>query len=134
MKVAVRGAGASGVADGQNLPDKWDAASGDGILWRTPIPGLAHSSPVVWGDRIFVTSAVSSRGNATFKPGLYGDGDASEDRSRHKWMIYALDKRTGKIVWERAAADEVARFIKRHRPIESQLERGGLLRFDPGVS
>ena len=108
-----RGAGATGVADGQDLPDTWNAATGDGILWRTPIPGLAHSSPVVWGDRIFVTSAVSSRGNATFKPGLYGDGDASEDRSRHKWMVYAIDKRTGKVVWERAAAEEEPR-NKRH--------------------
>ncbi len=98
-----RGAEASGIADGQNLPDRWDVKTGENILWRTPIPGLAHSSPVVWGDRVFVTSAVSSRANATFKPGLYGDGDASDDRSRHRWMIYALDKRTGRIVWEQVA-------------------------------
>jgi outer membrane protein assembly factor BamB len=98
-----RGPQASGVAERQNLPDKWDAKTGENILWRTPIPGLAHSSPVVWGQRIFVTSAVSSDPNATFRPGLYGDGDASEDRSRHRWMIYALDKRTGRILWERAA-------------------------------
>jgi outer membrane protein assembly factor BamB len=57
----------------------------------------------VWGDRLFVTSAVSSRADATFRPGLYGDGDASDDRSRHKWMLYALDTRTGRIVWERVA-------------------------------
>ena len=98
-----RGPAASGVAEGLNLPDTWSARTGDNILWRTPIPGLAHSSPIVWGDRIFVTSAISSRGNATFKPGLYGDGDASEDRSSHKWMVYALDKRTGRILWERVA-------------------------------
>jgi outer membrane protein assembly factor BamB len=108
-----RGPNASGVADGQNLPEKWDARTNDGILWRTPIPGLAHSSPVVWGDRIFVTSAISSKGNATFKPGLYGDGDASEDRSSHKWMLYAIDKRTGKIVWERVAFEGEPR-NKRH--------------------
>ena len=54
-------------------------------------------------DRIFVTSAVSSDPSATFRPGLYGDGDASKDRSRQRWMIYALDKRTGKILWERVA-------------------------------
>ena len=98
-----RGLRASGVADGQNLPDRWDAAKGENILWRTPIPGLAHSSPVVWGNRIFVTSAVSSNPNATFRPGLYGDGDASDDRSRQRWTIYAIDKRTGKIAWERVA-------------------------------
>ena len=59
--------------------------SGKNILWQVPIPGLGHSSPVIWGDRIFVTSAVSSRGKDSFKPGLYGDGDASDDRSPHKW-------------------------------------------------
>ncbi|MEK6337475.1 MAG: PQQ-binding-like beta-propeller repeat protein [Acidobacteriota bacterium] len=98
-----RGPQASGIAENQNLPDRWDAKSGEGILWRTPIPGLAHSSPVVWGDRIFVTSAVSSDPKATFRPGLYGDGDASKDRSLHRWMVYAIDKRTGKIKWERVA-------------------------------
>jgi outer membrane protein assembly factor BamB len=98
-----RGPQASGVAEKQNLPDRWDVKSGENILWRTPIPGLAHSSPIVWGNHIFVTSAVSSDPKATFRPGLYGDGDASKDRSPHRWMIYAIDKRTGKISWERVA-------------------------------
>jgi outer membrane protein assembly factor BamB len=98
-----RGPHASGIAEGQNLPDQWNGKTGQNILWRTPIPGLAHSSPVVWGNRIYVTSAVSSDPKATFRPGLYGDGDASKDRSVHRWMIYALDKQTGKIVWERVA-------------------------------
>ena len=99
-----RGAAAAGVSDNQRLPDRWDPATGQNILWRTPIPGLAHSSPIVWGDTIFVTSAISSAKDATFKPGLYGDGDASADRSEHRWMLYAIDKRTGRIRWERIAA------------------------------
>ena len=98
-----RGPGASGIANGQNLPDKWDPKTGENILWRTPIPGLAHSSPIVWSDRIFVTTAVSSDPKATFRPGLYGDGDASKDRSRQRWMLYSIDKRTGKIIWGRLA-------------------------------
>jgi outer membrane protein assembly factor BamB len=98
-----RGPQASGVAEGQNLPDRWDGKTGENILWRTPIPGLAHSSPVVWGNKIFVTTAVSTDPKATFRPGLYGDGDASKDRSRQRWMIYAIDKNNGKIVWERVA-------------------------------
>jgi outer membrane protein assembly factor BamB len=98
-----RGREAAGVADGQNLPDEWNPATGANILWRTPIPGLAHSSPIVSGDTVFVTSAISSRNDATFKPGLYGDGDASEDRSAQRWMLYAIDKRSGKIRWERVA-------------------------------
>ncbi|HEX5709348.1 MAG TPA: PQQ-binding-like beta-propeller repeat protein [Pyrinomonadaceae bacterium] len=98
-----RGPQASGIAERQNLPERWNAKTGENILWRTPVPGLAHSSPVVWGNQIFVTSAVSSDPNATFRPGLYGDGDASKDTSRHRWVLYALDKRTGKILWERTA-------------------------------
>jgi outer membrane protein assembly factor BamB len=98
-----RGPRASGVADGQHLPDEWNGTTGKNVLWRTPIPGLGHSSPIVWGDRIFVTTAVSSRGTDTFKPGLYGDGDASEDRSPHRWVIRAIDRRSGKTVWERVA-------------------------------
>jgi outer membrane protein assembly factor BamB len=108
-----RGRDASGVADGQRLPDMWDGAAGKNVLWRTPIPGLAHSSPIVWGDTVFVTSAISSRKDATFKPGLYGDGDASEDRSIHKWVLYAIDKRTGRMRWERVAREGVPR-NKRH--------------------
>jgi outer membrane protein assembly factor BamB len=102
-----RGTEASGVADGQNLPDTWNAQTKENILWRTPIPGLGHSSPIVWGDRIYVTTAVSSNPNATFRPGLYGDGDASDDRSRHRWMVIALDKRTGRILWERVAFEGI---------------------------
>ena len=98
-----RGHNASGIAEKQNLPERWNGKTGENILWRTPIPGLAHSSPVVWGNRIFVTSAVSSKPNASFRPGLYGDGDASDDRSRHRWMIYAIDKGSGKMLWERVA-------------------------------
>ena len=108
-----RGPQASGVAERQNLPDQWNGKTGENILWRTAIPGLAHSSPIVWGDRIFVTSASSSDPKATFRPGLYGDGDASKDQSHHRWIIYALDKRTGKILWERIAHQGVP-VNKRH--------------------
>lgn len=108
-----RGPGAAGVAEGQNLPDRWSGVTGENVLWKAPVEGLAHSSPIVWGDRLFVTSAVSSRGGASFRPGLYGDGDASDDRSSHKWMIHAFDKRTGAKLWERVT-HEGAPVDKRH--------------------
>jgi outer membrane protein assembly factor BamB len=108
-----RGPEAAGSAEKQHLPDSWDPATGANVLWRTPIPGLAHSSPIVWGDVLFVTSAISSRGKASFKPGLYGDGDASDDRSSQRWVLYAIDKRTGAIRWERTAAQGEPR-NKRH--------------------
>jgi outer membrane protein assembly factor BamB len=98
-----RGLHAAGVAENQNLPENWDVEKGIGIKWKTHIPGLAHSSPVVWGDRLSVTTAMSSRHKASFKPGLYGDGDASDDRSFHRLKVYCLDKNTGKILWEQTA-------------------------------
>jgi len=98
-----RGTDAAGVADGMNLPESWDGETGENILWQVAIPGLAHSSPVVWGDRVYVTSAISADESATFKPGLYGDGDASKDRSAHRWVVQAFNKHNGELVWERVA-------------------------------
>lgn len=108
-----RGPAAAGVADGQGLPETWSAESGANIKWKTRIPGLAHSSPVVWGDRVYVTTAVSSKGAATFRKGLYGDGDASVDMSVHQWKVYALEKKTGKVIWEQVAYEGVPK-EKRH--------------------
>ena len=102
-----RGPRATGRQDGMNLPDRWNGITGDNIRWRTPIPGLAHSSPVVWGHRVFVTSAISSRGAATFLTGFTGEGTASDDLSPHRWVVLALDKRTGRVLWERTAHDGV---------------------------
>lgn len=108
-----RGQNAAGIADAQQLPDSWDGTSGAHVRWKVAIPGLAHSSPIVWGDRLFVTTAVSSLADATFKPGLYGEGTASEDRSSHRWIVMALDRRTGNTVWQRTAYEGVPK-QKRH--------------------
>ena len=108
-----RGPNASGVVDGQNLPASWNVATGENIRWSAIIPGLAHSSPIVWGDRLYVTTAISSRTDASFKPGLYGEGTASEDRSEHRWVLLAIDRGTGRIAWEATAYKGVPR-EKRH--------------------
>src|ERR1051326_4508789 len=108
-----RGSNAAGVAEGQQLPSAWSASSGAGVRWTVEIPGLAHSSPIVWGDRLFVTTAISSLPSATFKPGLYGEGTASEDHSSHRWVVMALDRRTGKTLWQRVAYEGVPK-QKRH--------------------
>jgi outer membrane protein assembly factor BamB len=109
-----RGLQATGIADGQNLPDTWDGKGGQNILWHTAIPGLGHSSPVVWGNTVFVSTAVSTgMPNASFKPGLYGDGDASDDRSPQKWELLAVDKKTGAVRWTRVAVEGAPR-DKRH--------------------
>ncbi|MBR90888.1 MAG: hypothetical protein CMO66_06430 [Verrucomicrobiales bacterium] len=98
-----RGPQASGVADGQQLPSEWDAATGKGVLFQVAIPGLAHSSPIISGDRLFLTTAVSSIADPTFKPGLYGAGTAAADRSVHEWRVICLDKNTGKTLWTQVA-------------------------------
>src|SRR5262245_31311857 len=113
-----RGPNASGVADGQPTPVKWDIASEQNLLWKTPVPGMAVSSPVVWGDRVFVSTAVSSDPNAGIRTSLYGDVKPSNDVSMHSWRLLALDKRTGKILWERVAHEGVPK-TKRH-PKSSQ--------------
>jgi outer membrane protein assembly factor BamB len=57
----------------------------------------------VWNGRVYVTTAISSKPGATFKRGLYGDGDASDDKSVHQWKLIALDLKSGKILWDRTA-------------------------------
>jgi outer membrane protein assembly factor BamB len=113
-----RGPGAAGVADGFEAPVTWDVAKGTNVLWKVPIAGISVSSPIVWDDRVFVTTAISSDPNASFRHGLYGDVEPSKDTAPHAWKVYALDKRTGKIVWERVAHEGVPK-TKRH-PKSSQ--------------
>jgi len=108
-----RGQNASGVADGQHPPTTWDGEKATNIVWKTPIPGLAHASPIVWGDRVFIATAVSSAPQGKFRHGLYGDVDSDKDVSKHAWKVYCLDKGTGKILWERTSAEGVPK-IKRH--------------------
>jgi outer membrane protein assembly factor BamB len=98
-----RGEGGGGNGDGQRAPSEWDVASGRNIKWKAAIPGIANSSPVVWGNRVFVTTAISKAGDKSFRTGLYGDVKPVDDLSEHEWKVYALDKSTGKIVWERTA-------------------------------
>ncbi len=108
-----RGVNASGVTDGKPSPTTWDAEKGTNIAWKTPIPGLAHSSPVVWENTVFITTAVSSDPNSVFRKGLYGDVDSAADVSKHTWKIYALDKKSGKVLWERVAHEGPPK-TKRH--------------------
>lgn len=108
-----RGAHASGVAPGHSTPVRWDVASGEGIRWRTPIPGLGHSSPIVWGDGVFVTTAASAEGGSVLRVGLYGAIAPVPTEPAHRFALYRLDKRTGRIVWERTAHEGVPR-LKRH--------------------
>jgi outer membrane protein assembly factor BamB len=107
-----RGEGASGVGTG-SPPIEWNGESGKNILWKVEIPGLGHSSPIIWGDRIFVTSAVPEAGESLLKVGLYGDIKPVEGEGAQKFNLYCLDRKTGKILWERIAIAGQPK-IKRH--------------------
>ena len=89
-----------GVAEDPQLPDKWSAT--ENVAWKTDIPGLGWSSPIVWGDRIFVTSVVSSAAVEAPKKGLYFGGERlTPSKDEHRWMVYCVDWKTGKLLWER---------------------------------
>lgn len=108
-----RGPQASGIADGMNPPLTWDVEKSSNILWQTPIPGLAHSSPVVWGNRIFLTTAISTDANLQFEHGLTDTAASAKDASKHSWRVYCLDKNSGRILWEKTAAEGVPK-VSRH--------------------
>jgi outer membrane protein assembly factor BamB len=108
-----RGIGAMGVSEGRPMPATWNIAAGTNVLWKSAIPGLGLSSPVVWGDMIFVTSAISGKTDAKLRPGLYGDIESVPDDTSHEWRVYGFDKKTGKIAWQQTANTGVPK-IKRH--------------------
>jgi outer membrane protein assembly factor BamB len=108
-----RGPNASGVAEGYPLPTTWNVPTGENVKWKTPISGLGHASPVIWGDRIFVSSAISSAGDPYLRVGLYGESPDHPEDVDHQYKLYCLDKSSGKILWERTALTAHPR-VKRH--------------------
>ncbi|HJS74957.1 MAG TPA: PQQ-binding-like beta-propeller repeat protein [Vicinamibacteria bacterium] len=96
-----RGPNGSGIADSQRLPLEWDSAAKKNVRFATPVEGFSVSSPIIWGNRIFVLSAVSGASDRTFRTGLYGDVTPVDDVSEHRWLLYALDTKDGRVVWER---------------------------------
>ncbi|HVQ39835.1 MAG TPA: PQQ-binding-like beta-propeller repeat protein [Pyrinomonadaceae bacterium] len=108
-----RGPGATGVVEGRPSSATFDGAKSVNTRWKTAIPGLAHSSPVIWGNKIFVTTALTSAAKDETRFGLYGDVAPVKDDPKHTWKVYALNKATGKILWERIAAEGIPK-VKRH--------------------
>jgi outer membrane protein assembly factor BamB len=98
-----RGPFASGIVESPGLPDTWDIQSGENIRWKVRIPGLGHACPVIWEDKLFVTTAISGSGSDSLKVGLYGDIDEVGDRSAHEFKLYCFDKHSGELFWERTA-------------------------------
>ncbi len=99
-----RGHQASGVGT-KPVPTQWDIAAGTNVAWKAQIPGLGLSSPIAWGNGIYVTTAIPSQGTAELdaKNSIEKVAHAN-DMVRHDWQLIALDRKSGKILWATTAA------------------------------
>ncbi|HZL90845.1 MAG TPA: PQQ-binding-like beta-propeller repeat protein [Pirellulaceae bacterium] len=95
-----RGPNVDGLGEGDTLPESWSAT--ENVVWKAEIPGWGWSSPIVWGNKIFVTSAVSEQPREKLVIGGYPGGRV-KPTDVHRWMTYCIDFDSGKIVWEREA-------------------------------
>lgn len=103
-----RGPDGQGVSVEKGLPDDWSTTRN--VLWKTAIPGRGHSSPVVWGDRIFLTTAIEG-GQVPGAKGVKHVIDGQDfvhpqgvgDDRRQTFEVLAIDARDGRIAWERTA-------------------------------
>src|SRR5215831_12593803 len=83
-----RGPRASGLDTNSALPVRWDVKGGENMRWQTKIPGLAHSCPIIRGDRIYITTAVAPV-EAKLKVGLYGDIESEDESAPQQWRLLA---------------------------------------------
>jgi outer membrane protein assembly factor BamB len=96
-----RGPGSLGISSEKGIPAQWDLSRN--VKWKVEVPGLGHSSPIVWGDRIFVTTAVNSdpkEGN--WQKGFFSD-ERKPDAHEISWEVLCFDRDTGKLLWEQTA-------------------------------
>lgn len=102
-----RGPGSAGVFDSADLPATWNAK--ENVAWSVEVPGLGWSSPVVWGDRVLVTSVIKDGVTERPKMGLYLG--QSRGGGTHRFMVYCFDAKTGKRLWDREAKAATPRNI-----------------------
>jgi outer membrane protein assembly factor BamB len=95
-----RGPGGSGIAgspESSNVPTEWDTTRN--VVWRIDVPGLGWSSPIVRGNRIFLTTAVDARGTEQPEEGFYLGKDRG-GQGEHRWLVLACNLNTGEKLWE----------------------------------
>jgi outer membrane protein assembly factor BamB len=122
-----RGPAAAGVSSNANLLDKWSAT--ENVVWKTDLPGRSWSSPIVWGDRVFLTAVVNLEASETPKKGLYFGGERPEpSKAEHQWKVLCLDLATGKLQWEKTVhrgPPETAIHLKSSYGAETPVTDGG---------
>lgn len=96
-----RGPNSTGVVEGQtNLPDTWSAT--ESIAWKTDVPGRGWSSPVVWANRVFLTTVINLGESEEPKKGLYFGGNRPKPpESVHQWVVFCLSLDTGEVLWKK---------------------------------
>jgi len=115
-----RGPGGTGVSSETKLPSAWDKSKN--VQWKVTLPGVAWSSPVVWGDKVFVTTAITEkqtkpkpfrfggggggfgRPGGGFGPGGFGGGKPPD--TVYRWEVLCLDRANGKVLWKELAAEK----------------------------
>ncbi len=120
-----RGLHAGAIPDDPRLPDTWSET--ENIVWKTPLPGLGWSSPIVWDNHVFLTSAVSEGREKDPVPGLYDEHDHIKAESNQRWMVYDLDFDSGAIRWSRelfAGYPPLLRHIKNSYASETAVTDG----------
>jgi outer membrane protein assembly factor BamB len=100
-----RGPDSRGVSEEKDLPDTWSTT--ENVAWSVEIPGLGWSSPIVWGDRVFLTTTLKKGEREFPKKGLYFGGDRPKPEDEHVWRVYCLDVASGKVVWEKTVREGV---------------------------
>jgi outer membrane protein assembly factor BamB len=101
-----RGPLGTGAAPHGDPPLVWNEADGTNIRWKTAIPGRGHSTPVVWGDRVFLTSAISYGDPLPARPSTApGNHDNLPVTHRHKFAAFAVNRSTGKILWQKILSE-----------------------------
>jgi outer membrane protein assembly factor BamB len=103
-----RGTDGAGVSTDPALPTTWSPTTH--IAWKTPIPGRAHSSPIVWRDRVFLTTAIEGEEMPDHTPLPHTIGgqpwrhpDATAGNKRHALQVMAIDAASGEVLWTRTA-------------------------------
>jgi len=108
-----RGPNGTGLGTG-TPPASWNVETGENIKWKVAVPGLAHSCPIIWDDRVYLTTAVPLGVDPKLEKGwLQGNIESAQESGEWEWKVLALDRATGKTVWEQTAHKGKPMF-KRH--------------------